>query len=96
MQKKQNLATLSLDGLRQRAEVLKQLCLDLDPYSPLGDEQLETLGNLGLLGLGDYRDNVDPFRLTNQLILSMEDTLEEIIQREKSEVKTKKVTPHLH
>jgi len=94
MQKKQKLSTLSLDGLRQRAEVLKQLCLDLDPYSPLKDDQLHKLENLGLLGLGDYRENLDPFRLTNQLILSMEDTLEEIIQREKSEIE--KTPTHLH
>ncbi len=83
MQKKQKLAALSLDGLRQRAEILKQLCLDLDPYLPLKEDQLDTLENLGLLGLGDYRENVDPFRLTNQLIISMEDTLQEINQREK-------------
>jgi hypothetical protein len=96
MQKKQNLATLSLDGLRQRADVLKQLCLDLDPYAPLKDDQLDVLENLGLLGLGDYKENVDPFRLTNQLILSMEDTLEEIIQREKGDSKETPNSPQIH
>lgn len=76
--------------------MLKQLCLDLDPYAPLKDDQLDVLENLGLLGLGDYKENVDPFRLTNQLILSMEDTLEEIIQREKGDSKETPNSPQIH
>ena len=77
MQKNHQLKELSLSELNARAELLKQLCLNLDPYHPISEEDKAELKELG------FREIDDPFRLTNALILSMEDTLEEIQQRSK-------------
>ncbi len=74
--KNQILKELSVSELNARAELLKELCLNLDPYTPLSDEDKTTLNDLG------FEELDDPFRLTNALILSMEDTLEEIQKRE--------------
>lgn len=77
MQKNHQLKELSLSELNARAELLKELCLNLDPYNPLSEEDKAELNELG------FQEVDDPFRLTNALILSMEDTLEEIQQRTK-------------
>lgn len=77
MQKNHHLKELNLSELNARAELLKQLCLNLDPYNPLSQEDRDELDKLG------FKEIDDPFRLTNALILSMEDTLEEIQQRSK-------------
>lgn len=72
-----NLKNLSLKELNQRASLLKEMCLKIDPYSPLEKEEMEELLDLGIKNIDD------PFRLTNELILRMEDTLEEINLRTK-------------
>jgi hypothetical protein len=72
-----NLKNLSLKELNQRASILKEMCLKIDPYSPLKDEEKQELLGLGIKHIDD------PFRLTNELILKMEDTIEEINQRTK-------------
>lgn len=72
-----NLKNLSLKELNNRASLLKEMCLKIDPYSPLQPREKEELQELGIKNIDD------PFRLTNELILRMEDTLEEIDQRTK-------------
>lgn len=74
-----SLKGLSLEELTTRADYLKQLCLNLDPYAPLDKKQKETLLNLGV------KDIDDPFRVTNELIMQMENTLEEIQKRNSEE-----------
>lgn len=74
-----NLKNLSLKELNSRANTLKELCLSLDPYSTLKEEDREKLVELGC------KEIEDPFRLTNELILKMEDTLEEIEERTKDQ-----------
>lgn len=73
---KKPLESLSLEELTNKADFLKQICLNLDPYSPMDEEQKETLTKLGL------KDISDPFRVTNELIMQMENVLEEIKKRE--------------
>jgi|GEM_PF-2224255 len=70
------LKKLTLCELNNRAETLQNICAELDPYSPLKESDIEQLKALGFENIDD-----DPFRLTNQLILKMEDTLEEIQKR---------------
>ncbi|MCF8059355.1 MAG: hypothetical protein K9K67_08665 [Bacteriovoracaceae bacterium] len=72
-----NLKNLSLKELNARANSLKDLCLKIDPYSALTPEEQACLRGLGL------NEFSDPFRLTNELILRMEDTIEEISERTK-------------
>lgn len=69
------LESLSLEELTTKADFLRQICLNLDPYSPMDKDQKETLLNLGL------KDINDPFRVTNELIMQMENVLEEIQKR---------------
>jgi ribosomal protein L30/L7E len=73
------LQSLSLEELTTKADFLKQLCLNLDPYAPMDDEQKQTLLGLGL------KDINDPFRVTNELIMQMENVLEEIQKRQNKE-----------
>ena len=68
---------MSLPELHHRAEVLKELCHELDPYSPLKTKDVKRLQGVGIV------DIEDPFHLTNTLILYVEDTLEEISKRQK-------------
>lgn len=70
-----SLKSLSLEELTHRADLLKKVCLNLDPYSPLNESQVKTLLSLGV------KDLDDPFRVTNELILKMENILEEIQKR---------------
>ena len=72
-----NLKNLSLKELNGRASALKEMCLKLDPYQPLTEGEIGDLEELGIKNIDD------PFRLTNELILKMEDTLEEIDVRTK-------------
>lgn len=79
MQQHNTLNQLDISQLKSRAQLLRQLCEDLDPYSPLTKEERDLLESLGV-----YNYN-DPFQLTNELIMRMEDTLEEILKREGKE-----------
>ncbi len=61
--------------LKKKATALKKLCQGLDPYAPLSALQKKKLTNLGVQNLED------PFQLTNQLLLLLEDALEELETR---------------
>jgi len=87
MQQYNTLNQLDISQLKSRAQTLRRLCEDLDPYSPMTKEDLDLLESLGVYG------HNDPFQLTNELIMKMEDTLEEILKRESGEVKN---TTKLH
>ena len=53
----------------QATLVLEQLCAELDPYQELPEEVLPLLRNLGLQDfLGD------PFKLTNELLVLLENS----------------------
>lgn len=86
MQQYNTLNQLNISQLKSRAQTLRRLCEDLDPYSPLSKEEQELLESLGV-----YSYN-DPFQLTNELIMKMEDTLEEILKREEKS----RSTPNIH
>lgn len=58
--------------LEKKAELLKKLCHEIDPYSSLTNEQINLLKGLEIVQFDD------PFLLTNQLLLLTEDTLEEL------------------
>ncbi len=62
--------------LKKKAAVLKKLCQELDPYAPLGARQKKKLASLGVNNLDD------PFQITNQLLLLLEDALEELEARQ--------------
>jgi len=79
MQQHNTLNQLDIAQLKSRAQLLRELCENLDPYSPLTNEERDLLESLGVY---NYED---PFQLTNELIMKMEDTLEEILTRENSE-----------
>jgi phage terminase large subunit-like protein len=66
---------MSLEELNSRAEILKRLCHELDPYAPINEEDTKALHAMGIT------QTDDPFHLTNILILYVEDTLEEISKR---------------
>jgi hypothetical protein len=85
MQQYNTLNQLDISQLKLRAQTLRKLCEDLDPYSPLTLDEIKLLESLGVY---DYND---PFQLTNELIMRMEDTLEEILKRE-----TESTAPKLH
>ena len=87
MQQYNTLNQLDISQLKSRAQTLRRLCEDLDPYSPMTKEDLDLLESLGVYS------HHDPFQLTNELIMKMEDTLEEILKRESGKVKN---TTKLH
>ena len=72
-----NYSEMTLDQLNARANILKELCHELDPYAPLQEKDIKKLAGVGI----DHIE--DPFHLTNILILYVEDTLEEISKRQK-------------
>ena len=74
------LKNLTLFELKDRVKTLKHFCLSLDPYSPLNKEEKQRLSNLGLKN----NELNDPFALTNTLILSIEDAIDEIHRRERT------------
>ncbi len=58
--------------MEQRAAHLKEICDKLDPYHPLPPEMQQQLQQYGIF------DFSDPFQITNQLLLLLEDTLTEL------------------
>jgi len=58
--------------MAQRAAQLKEICDQLDPYQPLSPAMQQQLQQFGI------RDFSDPFQITNQLLLLLEDTLTEL------------------
>ncbi len=71
-------AEMNTRELETRIKVLRSLCDQLDPYSPL---EAETKNRLKELNINPIND---PFALTNQLLLLMEDALEELESRHPS------------
>lgn len=63
---------LRLEELRVKAARLNALASDLDPYQELSDENRAELKAVGVLVLDD------PFAITNQLVVILEDTIEEL------------------
>lgn len=63
---------LRLEELRVKAAKLNALASDLDPYKPMNEETQAELKSLGILMLDD------PFAITNQLVIILEDTIEEL------------------
>lgn len=58
--------------LEKKLQRLKDLCQNLDPYKPLDAKLVKELEYFKI-----YEHN-DPFRVTNQLLILMEDMLEEL------------------
>ena len=58
--------------MQQRAAQLREICDQLDPYRPLSPEMQQQLQQFGI------NDFSDPFQITNQLLLLLEDTLTEL------------------
>ena len=76
--KQKSLRAPSLRTLQKKVKKLQDICQHLDPYSAISDEMRTELNSLGLYTLDD------PFVLTKQLILLMEDTLEELEKKKGS------------
>ena len=69
---------MKIEELKARIEILRSLCDQVDPYLPLNPMAQKRLRELKI----DLLD--DPFALTNQLLLLMEDALEELSLRSSS------------
>ncbi|MBH47162.1 MAG: hypothetical protein CME71_03225 [Halobacteriovorax sp.] len=67
---------LQLEMLKSKVERLNELAGELDPYQPISQEIQEELKSLGILVLDD------PFKLTNQLVVILEDATEQLHQLE--------------
>lgn len=63
---------LRYEALRVKVDKLNALASDLDPYQPISVEVQAELKNLGVVVLDD------PFALTNQLVVILEDTIDEL------------------
>ena len=72
---------MDLMDLRHQAEELKTLCDRFDPFAPdTAPDVRELLHKYSL----KKEDGSDPFQITNELILLLENTLEELQKREKN------------
>ncbi|MGB0452846.1 MAG: hypothetical protein ACPGJV_03955 [Bacteriovoracaceae bacterium] len=60
-----------LGFLEGEIERLNQLCETIDPYSELSEEQVLELGAIGI------NEVKDPFHVTNQLVVKLEDAIQE-------------------
>jgi len=58
--------------LEKRIETLKDLCRELNPYEPLTEEQILILARF------DITDTNDPFKMTNLLLMQLEDAITEL------------------
>ena len=61
-----------IDFLANNINVLNRLCLKLDPYRPVSDEQKNILKEFNI------EDCYDPFKVTNQLLTLLENYIEEL------------------
>jgi hypothetical protein len=64
--------TAQIKKLKQEISLLEQLCADIDPYQTLSPAQINDLAQAGIPG------TLDPYALTNHLILKLEDALAEL------------------
>ncbi len=58
--------------LQELIESLNQICSNLDPYQPISDNMKLSLEKLNIVMTDD------PFTLTNQLVVLLEDAVEEL------------------
>jgi hypothetical protein len=65
-----------LEFLKEKIGTLQQICKTIDPYSPLDEETSESLKIYGVTNLDD------PFQVTNQLVVQLENSIEELEQIE--------------
>lgn len=63
---------LQLEVLRAKVAKLNAFASDLDPYKPLSEETKAELSALGVVMLDD------PFAITNQLVVILEDSIDEL------------------
>lgn len=58
--------------LENRIQVLSDICSELNPYEEISAEQKMKLMNFNIL------DFSDPFKITNQLLVLLEDSIDEL------------------
>jgi len=58
--------------LEEEISSLQKICQDLDPYAPLSNEVKCELQRFGIY------EFTDPFTITNQLLVTMEDAIEKL------------------
>lgn len=66
----------------QRVEVLNKLCTDLDPYQEIPASYLQVLADFGI------NEATDPFQVTNQLVVLLEESIEELQNLERARHQT--------
>lgn len=72
-------ANLYKENLEKKIETLKMICDLLDPYNEISDQLKTELKNVGIAKF----DN--PFLITNQLLMMMEDSITELQELNKAE-----------
>jgi len=58
--------------LEKRVDTLKHICQDLNPYEPMTEQQKTVLERF------DITDISDPFKVTNLLLMQLEDAITEL------------------
>ena len=61
-----------IEKLESEIRALTRICSELDPYRPIPTMLQKELWDLGI------KDQTDPFKITNKLLLSMENAIEEL------------------
>ncbi len=68
----QNPLQEKIDYLESRIKTLGDICTELNPYAPISDELKMRLMDFHILDLSD------PFKVTNTLLMLLEDTIDEL------------------
>lgn len=61
-----------IEFLENRIKVLSDICNDINPYAEISNDQKMQLMNFNIL------DFSDPFKITNQLLVLLEDSIDEL------------------
>lgn len=61
-----------IEYLEARIKKLESICLDLNPYSPVPDDFKIRLREFNIMEFDD------PFKITNALLILLEDTIDEL------------------
>ncbi len=61
-----------IDYLEMRIKVLGDICTEINPYDQISDDLKMRLMDFNILDL------TDPFKVTNQLLMLLEDTIDEL------------------
>ncbi|MBC7429838.1 MAG: hypothetical protein H7336_14585 [Bacteriovorax sp.] len=61
-----------IEYLEARIKILGDICTEINPYEPISDELKMRLMDFNILGLDD------PFKVTNSLLMLLEDTIDEL------------------